>query len=222
MANRWLNSTVDTYINHFGTTSRPVIYEVGSRDGEDGHELAERISLGPHYKDDIVLFECNPLQIEVIKQNYHQATIITDAISDLSGQTVGFVQMKGDKNIVGSSSMDLNRVNEPWLKDYEIIKVKTRRLDEVIEELGHHNTQLDIVKIDVEHYSMEALLSMGKYLRNARVLHVETEIAPAARKYTNTDVAIFMKDNGFKLVTTESEWGDPIQDHVYLRIDDEK
>lgn len=221
--NRWLTSTVDTYLKEYGLSEKPLIYEVGSRDGHDCRELSQRIHNNfPNVGSEdvtMVLFECNPPSIETIKQNYPEATLITDAISNISGKTVEFLQMKGDQNIVGSSSMDLNRVNEPWLKDYEIIKVKTKRLDEVIEQLGHQNTEIDIVKIDVEHYSYQALLSMGKYLRNARVLHVETEIEGSARAESNLDILYFMEKNGFKLMATESEWGDPIQDHIYLRVD---
>lgn len=217
--NKWLDSTVKTYLDAYGATTAPLVFDIGSRDGMAGYELAERISGGVIEHSKVVLFECNPLSQELIKRNYPKATLVKEAILDVSGKTVEFVQMKGDMNIVGSSSMDLNRVNEPWLKDYEIIKVKTKRVDEVIEELGYQNAEIDILKLDIEHYSMEGLLSMGKYLRNARVLHVETEPENVARKYSNLDVALFMQQNGFKLVDILYEWGDTIQDQVYLRVD---
>lgn len=214
--NKWLNSTVDTYIKHFATTSRPVIYEVGSRDGNDGHELAQRISgEGGVYLDGVVLFECNPPQQEVIRQNYPNATLIPFAISDKSGQTVEFLQMHGDQNIVGSSSMDLNRVNEPWLKDSTVIKVKTKRLDEVIEELGHE--EIDVMKIDIEHYTWEALQSLGKYLNRVNVFHLETEPEGYARDKTNLDIALFMQERGYICTALEHEWGDSIQDQVWYR-----
>lgn len=217
--NKWLTSAVDTYIREYGKTNNPVIYDVGSRDGEAGIELAQRIFSGTNLTEqaDIVLFECNPPQIEVIKHKYPFTTLIPYAISDVSGKTVDFVQMKGDKNIVGSSSMDLNRVNEPWLNDYEIIQVKTKRLDEVIEELGHD--EIDIMKIDIEHYSYQALIGIGKHLRKVKVYHIETEPEGKARAETSQDVALFMQHNGYKLVDTSYEWGPEIEDHVYLRID---
>ena len=111
MANIWLDSTVKTYTDNFGIKTNPLVLDVGSRDGNSGYELAERISGGVIDHSKIVLFECNPPQIEVIKHNYPNATLIPYAISDVSGKTLDFVQMKGDQNIVGSSSMDLNRVN---------------------------------------------------------------------------------------------------------------
>lgn len=220
MHNKWLSSTVDTYLKHYGTAKNPItVYDVGSRDGDSGYELSRRISNGNIKDANIVLFECNPVQIEAIKRKYPNATLITEAISDVPNQEVDFLQLKGDMNVVGSSSMDLTRIKENWVKDYEIIKVKTRRLDDVIESLGHQDTEIDILKMDIEHYSMEGLLSMGKYLRNCRVLHVETEPEPVARKYTNLDVALFMQNNGFKMVDILYEWGPNIQDQVYCRID---
>lgn len=217
--NKWLNSSVDTYIKHFGKTTSPVIYEVGSRDGKDGEELAQRIYDGRNLWSDakIVLFECNPPQIEHIKQAYPKATLITNAISDQSGKTVDFIQMHGDINVVGSSSMDLGRVNEPWLKSHSIIKVKTKRLDEVIEDLDHQDTQIDVMKIDIEHYTWEALQSLGKYLRNVKVFHLETEPEGVARHKTNLDIALFMQERGYTCIALEHEWGDAIQDQVWVR-----
>lgn len=212
--NRWLTSAVDTYAKHFGVRIDPIVYEVGSRDGNDGYELAKRISNGIINDKNIVLFECNPPQQEVIKKNYPQATLIPYAISDKSGETVDFLQMHGDQNIVGSSSMDLNRMNEPWLKDSSIIKVKTKRLDEVIEELGHN--EIDIMKIDIEHYTMEALLSLGKHLEKIKVFHLETEPEDKARKYSNLDVALFMQERGYVCTSLENEWGDSIEDQVWF------
>ena len=224
--NRWLTSSVDTYLKYFGTTTHPVVYEVGSRDGNDGVELAQRIYNGEILSNrvhnlwedsQIVLFECNPPQIEVIKRNYPKATLITDAISDKKG-TVEFLQLHGDKNVVGSSSMNLNRVNESWVKDYAKIKVNTRRLDDVIKELGHQDTEIDIMKIDIEHYTWEALQSLGKYLRNVKVFHLETEIEGVARDKTNLDIALFMQERGYLCTALENEWGEEIQDQVWVRI----
>lgn len=216
--NRWLDTTVGAYEKGFGKTKNPIVYEVGSRDGNDGVEIAQRIYEGDQlWKDvQIVLFECNPPQIEVIKKSYPQATLITNAISDKKG-TVEFLQLKGDKNVVGSSSMDLSRVKENWVKEYDIIKVETRRLDDVIKELGHQNTEIDVMKIDIEHYTWEALQSLGSYLRNVKVYHLETEIETVARDKTNLDIALFMQERGYVCTALDHEWGDTIQDQVWLR-----
>lgn len=216
MPNKWLTSTVDTYIKYFGVTKNPVIYEVGSRDGNDGVELAERISDGAIDYKNIVLFECNPPQQLVIKQNYPKATLVTEAISNKKG-VVEFLQIHGDKNHVGSSSMDLSRVKEPWVQDTSIIEVPTRRLDNVFKELGHQDTEIDIMKIDIEHFTWEALESLGKYLRNVKVFHLETEPEGEALNKSNLDIALLMQDNGYICTALENEWGNNIQDQVWVR-----
>lgn len=213
--NKWLDSTVATYVENFGTTDKPVVYEVGSRDGKDGEELAQRIYSGIDlWQDsDIVLFECNPPQIEVIKQDYPKATLITTAVSDKECE-VEFMQIHGDKNMMGSSTMNTRR-NDPWIKETTTIKVKTRRLDDVIKELGHK--EIDIMKIDIEGYTYEALESLGKYLKNVRVFHLETEIEGVARNKTNLDIALFMQERGYMCTALENEWGENIQDQVWVR-----
>lgn len=212
--NKWLDSTVKTYTDHFGLVCNPLIYEVGSRDGNDGNELGKRISLNGSYSP--VLFECNPPQIEIIRRSYPEATVITEAISDKKG-TVEFLQIHGDKNQVGSSSMNLGRAKESWAQDHSTISVKTRRLDDVIKELGHSKTEIDIMKIDIEHYTWEALQSLGRYLSNVRVFHLETEIEGVARDKTNMDIALFMQERGYICTALENEWGEQIQDQVWLR-----
>jgi len=214
--NRWLTSAVEAYIRHFGAVSEPLVYEVGSRDGNDGYELAQRISESVNDKN-IVLFECNPPHAEAIRKNHPSVTLVTDAISDKKG-TAEFLQVSGAKDIAGSSSLDLSRVKEPWIKDYTTIRVKTRRLDDVIESLGHQNKEIDIMKIDIEHYTWEALQGLGKYLRNVKVYHLETEVEGEAKDKTNLDIFKFMEERGYKCTALENEWGEHIQDQVWVRI----
>lgn len=219
--NKWLTSTVDTYIKNFGKSHMPLIYEVGSRDGHDGRELSQRIHSEHNVGSEnvkLVFFECNPPQVEVIKGNYPEATLITNAISDVSGETVDFLQIHGDINMIGSSTMNVDR-NDPWIKETSKVKVKTKRLDEVIEELGHQKEQIDIMKIDIEGYTYEALESLGKYLRNVRVFHLETEVESVARNKTNIDIALYMQERGYLCTSLEGEWLPDIQDQVWIRID---
>lgn len=216
--NRWLTSTVKAYTDKYGLVGKPVIYDVGSRDGHDGVELATRIinSKDVWKYSTIVLFECNPPQIEAIRKMYPRATLITEAISDKKG-TAEFLQLQGDKNVIGSSTLDLNRARVSWAKDNTTIKVKTRRLDDVIKELKHEKTEIDIMKIDIEGYTLEALQGLGKYLRNVRVFHLETEIEGAARDKTNLDIALFMQQNGYLCTSLEYEWPPSIQDQIWSR-----
>lgn len=216
--NKWLTSAVNTYIEAYGRTMHPVIYEVGSRDGHDAVELATRIApnIDIWKHGTIVAFEPNPQQIPYVISNYPKITLITEAIAQQEG-IIDFVQIEGDRNERGSSSFDKRRLNVPWGKTKRIIKVKTRTLASVIEELGHQKRDIDIMKIDIEGYTWEALESMGEYLRNVRVFHLETEIDGVAVNKTNLDIAYYMQQKGYICTTIEHEWGPTIQDQVWVR-----
>src|SRR5690349_12462417 len=108
MSNRWLDSTVRAYKEYFGEAIEPIVYEVGSRDGKDGIELAERIVdgvLSPEQHKNVILFEPNPPQAEIIKQTYPNALVLECAASNKEG-SADFLQIGGDNmDAVGSSSM---------------------------------------------------------------------------------------------------------------------
>ena len=75
------------------------------------------------------------------------------------------------------------------------------------------------MKIDIEGYTYEALLSLGKYLKNVRVFHLETETEGEARAETNLDIALFMQNNGYICTAIDYEWPPNIQDQVWVRKD---
>ena len=217
--NIWLDAPEKAYTQYFGTSEKPMIYEVGSRDGKDGYDLAYRIAAPYTTPRDlrVVLFECNPPHIVNIQRDHPDAILITDAISNEAGEAE-FLQIHGNKDYMGSSSLDLGRVDYNWVKETSTIKVKTRTLASVIEELDHQDTQIDIMKIDIEGYTWEALEGLDKYLRNVRVFHLETEIPGHARNKTNLDIVMYMEARGYRLFAKEHEWGPTIQDQTWVRI----
>lgn len=212
--NKWLTSTVDTYIKHFGKSKSPVVWDVGSRDGDDGVELAERIGGGDNAT--IVCVEPNPPQAAYIRQTYPQVTVHEVAVSDYEGES-SFVRVIGhNKDAVGMSSLDVANQDTKGKGPKEIITVAVTRLDKLIPP----KQIIDVMKIDCEGYSWEVLHGLGKMLGNIKVLHVETE-HPEFSSWSheghknNEQVQEFMVSQGFKLVATEYEWGG-IQDQVWL------
>lgn len=220
MSNKWLNSTVEAYKRYFGESPNPIIYEVGSRDGKDGIELGERIFTGPANRlnhRDIVLFECNPPQIEVIKKAYPKATLMEFAAAGKNGHTQ-FLSIDGGENIAatGSSSMDIARQRiKPGKKS--VIDVEMRRLDGVIGELKHH--EIDIMKIDAEGYTWEILKGLGDRLTDVKVYHLETEMdGHYVTNKNSIQVHNFMRDNGFLCYAREYEWGG-LEDQVWVNAE---
>lgn len=219
MSNKWLDSTVAAYEVYFGRTAFPVVYDVGSRDGDDGEELAARITGGTWHdfwdRATIVLFEPNPSQIEVIREAYPKATLVTKAMSNKVGKQK-FVKITGNKDEVGSSSLSLKRLDAPYGDGKTVIEVETDRLDNTIRELGHDGKTIDIMKVDVEGFTYEVLQGLGEYLKDVRVLHLETETKKIAQNKTNLDVFKFMRDQGFLCYARDHQWGPDIEDQVWV------
>lgn len=216
--NKWLDTTVEAYRRYFGEAQRPIVYEVGSRDGKDGIELAERILDGPAEQLDhsgVILFEPNPPQAEAIRKAYPNAVLMEFAASDKDG-TADFVQIEGDINDVGSSSLDLGRLDTK-AGNKKVIQVQTRRLEPIIGKLKH--PAVDIMKIDAEGYTYEILEGLGSRLADIKVLHLETEVKGIVTNKTNREVFAYMRDRGFLCFDLANEWGEDIEDQVWLNAE---
>lgn len=186
--NEWLAPVIDAYNQYFG--SKPVlVWEVGSRDGKDGVELADRLGGGK-----VVCMEPNPEQAKLIWQNYPDVQVLRLAASDKTG-VADFIVYEGDEGAVGSSSLNLN-----WKEDDlpgHVIKVQTVRLESLI-----FDEIIDVMKIDVEGYSLQVLKGLGEKLNQVRVLHVETE----EWTKSNKKVKAYLKNRGWELVDERQEW----------------
>lgn len=205
--NTYLNPLIQNYIHYFGATKKPVVWEVGSRDGKDAVEIAKRI-----YSDtpdwfwnyaDITALECNPDQVKIIKKNYPEIEVIQIAASNAKG-SAPFMVYHGDEGAVGSSSLNLD-----WKDDLEghQITVDTDRLENIIDV-----PSIDIMKIDCEGHSMEVLEGMGDKLKIVKVYHIETE------KWTDSNIKVraFMMSHGYLLVDDSEQYGG-MPDQVWVR-----
>lgn len=206
--NTWLNPAVQNFEHYFGKVEKPVVWEVGSRDGRDGVELAKRIYNGhPDWfwsNATIVCFEPNPMQADIIRSEYPEAIVHQLAASDRNGKAP-FVVYEGDEGAVGSSSLRLD-----W-KEHDhpqhTITVKTARLDKLIGD-----QKIDIMKIDCEGHSPEVLDGIGDKLGQIRLLHIETE------RWTDSNIKVkaFMQTKGFTLVDETEQYGG-MPDQVWVR-----
>lgn len=206
--NTWLNPVVQVYERFFGKTEKPVIWEVGSRDGKDGEELARRIYSGQEKwfwsNARIVALEPNPDQAKIIKENYPEIEVIEKAASNTIG-VAPFMVYEGDEGAVGSSSLNLD-----WKEnDLEghIIHVQTHTLTYLIGD-----EQIDIMKIDVEGHSMEVIQGLENRLNQVKVFHIETE------KWTDSNIKMkaFMMSHGFTLMDETEQYGG-MPDQVWAR-----
>lgn len=207
--NTWLDPCVQAYERFFGKTSKPVVWEVGSRDGHDGVELAKRIYSGNSdwfwSNVDVTALECNPDQVKIIKKNYPEVNVIEIAASNAKG-SAPFMVYEGDEGAVGSSSLNL-RWKEDDLSGHQIV-VDTDTLENLISE----HEQIDIMKIDVEGHSMEVIEGIGDRLKNVKVFHIETE------KWTDSNIKMkaFMMGHGFTLIDETEQYGG-MPDQVWVK-----
>ena len=196
--NTWLNPVIQAYERFFGKVEKPVVWEVGSRDGKDGEELARRIYKGkPMWfwsNARVVALEPNPDQVKIIKENYPEIDVLEVAASNAKG-SAPFKVYEGDEGTVGSSSLNLNW--KPGVKSHQII-VKTDTLEHLIGD-----DQIDIMAIDVEGHSLEVLGGLGDKLSQVKVYYIETE------KWDNTYVQVkaFMMSKGYTLVSEDEHYG---------------
>ena len=219
MANKWLTSTVEAYKTTFGYTDRPVVWDVGSRDGDDGVELACRIFSGNEdvglANSYVVCVEPNPPQAQVIREKYPSVVVYETAVSDYEGKSQFVRVISDNKDAVGMSSLDVEHQDTKGKGPKDIIEVVVTRLETIMPD-----GLIDVMKIDCEGYSWEVLHGMGDKIHNVKVFHVETEhpeFSGWSHKghHNNEQVAYFMRSKGFELYATEYEWGG-IQDQVWV------
>lgn len=206
--NTWLDPAVQNFERYFGFRDKPVVWEVGSRDGKDAVELATRIYKGnPDWfwtHAEITALECNPDQVKIIKKNYPEIEVIEIAASNAKG-SAPFMVYGGDEGAVGSSSLNL-RWKADDLPGHQIV-VETDRLENLI-----GNQQIDIMKIDCEGTSPAVIDGLGDKLKQIKMFHIETE------KWTDSHIKIkaFMMGHGFTLVDETEQYGG-MPDQVWVR-----
>lgn len=208
--NKWLKPLLKNYEQYFGKTDRPVVWEVGSRDGHDCVELARAIYKGQelwfwNYAT-LVCLEPNPDQAKIIRKNYPEVTVIEKAASNDNG-FAPFKVYHGNEGDVGSSSLNLDWKGDD-LEGHEI-QVEITRLDKLIADTD----EIDIMKIDVEGHSLEVLEGLGTKINQIKVFHIETET------WSGSDMKVkaYMKARGFTLVDETEQYGG-MPDQVWVRV----
>ncbi|MES2367821.1 MAG: FkbM family methyltransferase [Pseudomonadota bacterium] len=206
--NTWLNPVVQSYERFFGQTLKPVVWEVGSRDGRDGVELARRIYSGQETwfwsNATVVCMEPNPMQADIIRAEYPEVEVLELAASNSKG-SAPFMVYEGDEGAVGCSSLNLDW-KENDLPGHKIT-VKTDTLENLIGD-----QQVDIMKIDVEGHSMAVIEGLGDKLKQVKVFHIETE------KWTDSNIKMkaFMMGHGYTLFDETEQYGG-MPDQVWVK-----
>lgn len=112
-------------------------------------------------------------------------------------------------NFIGSSSVfsasDIARgYHGKKMDTSQEIQVQQVRLDEILDD------EIDILKLDLQGYELEALKGCGRLLENIKTMTVEVEFVPM---YDGQplfgDIDVFLRKNGFKLLNLYELWTHP-------------
>jgi len=208
-----LEPAVTNYRKFFGDTADLVI-DIGSREGDDGVYLAEKLR-----SKRIIAIDANPQAIELARQAHPNIEIHYTAVSDFDGAVIFHQVVSDDIELAGCSSMaDKERTMFPEHFEGKMrqITVPAIRMDSFLKQQNIKNI-IDVVKIDTEGFSWQVLQGFGDRLKDVKLLHVETERESHHDKHVLSDaITKFMKAQGFELVDISYEWGWGIQDQVWV------
>lgn len=207
-----LGDLVTAYQYYFSENAK-VIFDCGTRDGDDAAYLKEKLNA-----TDVYAIDASPSAVELTRQNHPDLTVINTALSNYNG-TATFTEIISDrKDHVGSSSFIL----APGWGSAQTREIQTevKTMASLLKELGLTKTSLDVVKVDLEGFTYEFLEGLGEYINNAKVLHLETEKFARHRGHRpSEDVAGYMISRGFFLDSVSYEWGPQIEDQLWVRQD---
>lgn len=206
-----LEPVVTNYRKFFGDTAN-LIVEVGTRDGDDANYLLKALN-----GSQVIAIDANPVAVNLTLAKYPWMKVIQTAVSDTEG-AVDFYQVNSDdKEVMGTSSLISKETSSsPSPQEYEGIVnkiiVPVTRIETLLPE-----GVIDVVKIDVEGYTWQALQGFGARLKDVKVLHLETERDQLSPEHVTTErITAFMKVQGFYLADVSFEWGPHIQDQVWV------
>lgn len=200
---------IETFREHFGATAS-LIVDVGSRDGDDCAALVG--ALGGRG----VAIEPRPDAAQLIRTRHPHLTVLETAVHEFDG-TTGFAVLESeDPDITGSSGFRFERSYALGVPAH-VIQVPCRRLDTLLAD----EPVVDVMKVDVEGFTVEALRGLGDRLEDVKVAHLETEtghrtVPPWNEPQTNVAVIDIMRGAGFTLAATSYEWGPSIEDQLWV------
>jgi len=177
------------------------------------HLLEERneyFSLG---LDNTIWIEANPIIFEQIKNVgiHSKEKIFNYAISNIDDE---ILKLNVTNNGQSSSILELDKHKSFYPQIYvnNVIDVKSKRMDTLLDENSININDYDFLNIDIQGAELLALESFGNKLSFTKYIYVEVNLS---NLYKNCpliyDIDNFLKKYNFERVEThitEFEWGD--------------
>jgi len=174
--------------------------EIGSRDGFDTKQVADYWKLDPK---NCYIIEAHPDMYKEICEAYPQFNTYHLAASDVDGTVVfNAVTTDNNYNSIGTSSvLDCNVYNLTVNK----IEVEAKTMFSFLNSVYLHAP--DLVKIDVEGFTLQVLKGFGDKLKDVKAFQIETEKFHMWKDQAlHDEVVKFMEENGFTLKSKYDAW----------------
>lgn len=166
----------------------------------------------------IYWIEALPQLVEKNKLKNPLMNIYQAVIYDEDDKEVEFniTNCDGDINNLQSSSIlefGSHEHHHPQVKIVDKIKLKTSRMDSVIEKNNINMQNVNFVNLDIQGVELHALKSMEKYLKNIDYIYTEVNVEEVYKNCDKMeDLTNYLSKFGFKLVDAriykQFGWGD--------------
>jgi FkbM family methyltransferase len=162
-----ISSNIKKFIDLSKNLNCKSFFDIGSRDGDDANFISKSLNI-----NEVYVFEPIPDSARFIEKKYPNFSIQELAISDADGYQTFYALSSRPVEERGISSLR-DRSDGVYVGAAEKIVVKTNRFDTWCYQ--NNIKYVDLVKLDVEGCTYEALVGFGKILDNVKAIHMEVE-----------------------------------------------
>lgn len=180
-----------------------VFLDIGANIGYHSLFVASFLNGGGRaYSFEPISYLCKQLQESIALNNFTNIEVCNFGLAENEGEAV--IHMRAE-NIGGSTLLSFPKIEKFDVKETE--KVSLKRLDTFLGE----NIKVDVIKIDVEGYELEALRGAVNILKNNHpVIFMEFSPAIYVQDYVNKPLELigFLKGFGYSFFTLGEEYLD--------------
>ena len=166
--------------------------EVGANCAQDAWFISRQLNLEPA---EVAVVEPVRTNAELIRRNT-QFRLFECAVTD-GGSEVRLWVPKEDEGLWGMASLGERNVGDA--DAFRVVTVASMTGQEIVDELNW--SHIDLLKVDVEGFSLQVLRSFGQSLSRIRIIQIETErVELWAGQETEGDVFTILRDTGFTMI----------------------
>ncbi len=143
-----------------------------------------------------VCVDANELLCNQFKKTRPLDTVVHAAVSDVEKEVIFHISDK----VPAVSTIDQQQLEE-WKKHWEFnreVKMKTQRVENILDQSLPSGTQIDLMSIDVEGHDLNALMSVNLDRYRPRWIVIEIHEFKFSQKDTNPIVQ-YLNENGYVL-----------------------